>query len=156
MIYKTAYLIENKEDITVNTSFFMNVLFYQNKFNFVNLENIKINSTLYFDNNTVQGSLTIGKQELSNRDADITFPMAISMTGNKIKNAMFYNLYFEAPICLHHNNFDGDLTFRDTAHKMTMDFTGCFVGGSFVFHNTNTSRDKGSLILDNLYVHQRI
>jgi hypothetical protein len=130
--------------------------FNDNKFNFVNLENTQHHDTFYFDNNTVQGNLRIGIHNLSATDKTIKFPEAVSITGNKIKNAQFLNLRFESSLCLQYNNFDGDLSFRNTAHSKTMDFTGCYVGGSFVFYDASTEVKNGDLILDDVFIDKRI
>ena len=127
-----------------------------NKFNFFSLENATVLSTLYFERNEVHGSMRLGKDELSQSDKEMIFSEAVSMRENKIRNAMFYNLRFELPVFLHHNNFDSDLTFRDITHHKTLDFTGCFVGGSFVFHNARGGGNNGDLVLDNTFIDKRI
>jgi hypothetical protein len=152
LIYKTTNL--NRAG-NINTSFRLAVINYNN-FNFVSIENTRHYYTFYFDNNTVQGNLRIGIHDLSVTDKTIKFPKAVSITGNKIENAQFSNLHFESSLCLQHNNFDGDLSFRNTAHSKTMDFTGCYVGGSFVFYDTSSEVKNGNLILDDVFIDKRI
>jgi hypothetical protein len=151
----TYEAVSTKEDGIIKTTF-AGVQIINNKFNFVNLENILAGSTFYFDNNTVQGSLKIGKRNLSAVDTVISFPDSVSITENKIANAMFFNLDFESALCLQQNNFDGDLTFRNTSHHKTIDFSGCYVGGSFIFHNARRAGTDGDLVLDNTFVDKRI
>ena len=142
--------------ISYNSDEFEIIQILNNKFNFVSLKNATVLSTLSFKDNSVQGSLGFGKRELSQDDSVMVFANAISMTENKIRNAMFYNLRFESPVLLHQNNFDSDLTFRDITHHKTLDFTGCFVGGSFVFHNARGGGNDGDLVLDNTFIDKRI
>ncbi|RLD30781.1 MAG: hypothetical protein DRI72_10000, partial [Bacteroidetes bacterium] len=152
LIYKTVSV---EEGVKISTSF-MNTIIYHNKFNFVSFENTRFKSTFYFDNNTVQSSLKMGVRNLSDNDTSISFPKAVSITENKIANAMFFNLNFLSPLCLHHNNFDGDIALRNISHKNTIDFTGCYVGGTFAFSNTSKSEEDGDLILDNIFIDKRI
>ena len=143
------------EDFIVKTSFNYAILSF-NKFNFVNLENTQIHSQFLFDDNTVQGQLKIGMQTLTAADTAISFPEPVSISGNKMKDALFFNLIFKSHLCLRNNNFNSDLTFHNTTHDKTLDLTGCFVGGSFIFHNTKTGDMNGNLILDNTFLDKRI
>ncbi len=59
-------------------------------------------------------------------------------------------------MCLHQNTFVGDLIFRNTDHQLALDFTGCFVGGSFEIHNSRAGNDDGDLILDNTFIDKRL
>lgn len=152
--YRTADLKE--KEVVIHNSFSMNVLIQRNQFNFVSMEDAKVLSTLYFDNNTVQGTLQFGKRELSQSDTQMVFPKAISMTKNNIRKTLFHNLNFKSPVFMWYNNFDGDLTFRDVVHNNTLDFTGSFVGGSFLFHNAKARNGIGDLILDNVFNDKRI
>jgi hypothetical protein len=151
LIYKTVPV----EGIQIGTTF-MNTVIHHNKFNFVSLENIQADSTFHFDKNTVQGSLKIGMRDLAAADTVISFPEAVSITENKIKDARFFNLNFKSPVLLRQNNFEGDLTFRNTVNHKTVDFTGCYVGGSFVFYNARREEENGDLILDNTFIDKRI
>ncbi|MCK5080155.1 MAG: hypothetical protein KAR09_09430, partial [Bacteroidales bacterium] len=120
------------------------------------IENTFIDTFLYFDNNVVNGNLRFGKRVLAQEDKVIKFSKAVSIADNKIRNGMFYNLVFELTVCLHSNNFDGDLTSHDTVYKKAMDFTGSFVGGSFIFKKTEAENYDGDLILDNIFIDKRI
>ncbi len=144
------------EDVSVKTSFDKDIHIQNNKFNKVSIKGSEVRSLLYFDNNAVEGSLSIGDQFMSNDDHDITFSKALSITKNKINSASFDRLCFQSPVCLQHNNFNSDLTFHDTRHLKNLDFSGCFVGGSFEVHNSKPSNDDGDLILDNTFVDKRI
>lgn len=154
LTYRTADLKE--KEAVIHNSFSMNVLIQRNQLNFISMEDAKVLSTLYFDNNTVQGTLQFGKRELSQSDTQMVFPEAISITKNNIRKTLFHNLHFISPVFMWYNNFDGDLTFRDVVHSNTLDFTGSFVGGSFLFHNSKAKNDIGDLILDNVFNDKRI
>lgn len=142
------------ENIIFNTT--RGVYIKDNKFNFFRLENTTFASALYFENNVVNGSFEMGKRELNEHDTTIVFPQGVSFRENKIQNAMFYNLIFESAVCMHYNNYRGDVTFHNTAHHKVLDFYGSFVGGSFMFVNSGTETFNGDIILDNTFIDKRI
>ncbi|RLD57231.1 MAG: hypothetical protein DRI97_05820 [Bacteroidetes bacterium] len=137
-------------------SFSYAMFLQQNKFTAVHLGNVEVHSTIYFDHNVVEGNLSFGKGEFLNDSSTIIFARAIAIMENKIRNAEFNKVQFDSTVALRHNNFEGDLTFRDTSHQLSLDFTGCFVGGSFVFHNSSQQSGNGDLILDNTFIDKRL
>ena len=144
----------NLSGLNFNTNLDIDLL--KNRFNFVVLEALSIQSVLYFDNNVVVGDLRIGKREIVGISDEMIFPKAVSMIENKIRTALFSYIRFEAPVCFHKNNFEADLIFNDTSHSKALDFTGSYVGGSFMFNKTRVDSYDGPLILDNTFVDKRI
>lgn len=151
--YPNFFFLENQ---TVHNSFSYDIFIQNNTLNTVDIKQARVESVLYFDDNAVLGRFSIGDKEILSGKKDIVFSKALSIKGNKINNAGFYNVSFLSPICMHQNNFEGDLTFRNTDHQMTLDFKGCFIGGSFEFQNTKEGSRDGDLILDKTFIDKRL
>ncbi len=141
---------------SIDTIFNSVFLIRENKLNLVSMKGMKVNSIFTFENNEVQGSLEIGNRDLPFDEKDITFANSLFISENRVNSAAFSNLCFESSASLQYNNFRGDLSFRDTVHKKSLDFTGCFVGGTFEIHKSKTCIDDGDLILDNAFIDKRL
>ncbi|MEE4257102.1 MAG: hypothetical protein V2I47_08690, partial [Bacteroidales bacterium] len=153
--YVTGHYEDEKESFDIKTTFNMNLLMQHNRFNIVAMEDVQFRGTIYFEYNAVSGSFRIGEID-TYKEKTILFESAISMKENKIVHGFFNNLQFMHPVSLSHNVFNGDITFRNCQHDMVLDFTGCFVGGSFTFHNSDANLAQGDLVLDNAFIDKRI
>ncbi|NQT77395.1 MAG: hypothetical protein HQ565_06750, partial [Bacteroidetes bacterium] len=160
--FKSSFLIQENtveqqfsiEGLKLNTPYPVSII--KNKFNFVNFGYIDFQSVFYFDQNMVQGRLRLGMREAKKGFQGIVFSKPVSVSENRIRGGMFSNLKFKSAVCLYNNHFEGDLTLHDTDFHKAMDFTGSYIGGSFIFSNTRDLGYDGDLILDHTFIDKRI
>lgn len=127
-----------------------------NSINFAIFEFEELDSVFHFKHNLITGNLRIGQSESPFGHNRFVFPSAIEMVENKVRNATFFKTSFDSHLCFHNNNIENDLSFREISHKMTIDFTGSFIGRSLMIEGTQGSEANGDLILDYTFVDKRI
>ena len=131
------------------------VTIIRNKFTYVELGACLCQANFNFDENNVFGRMQIGKKDSDDGNKLMQFMQAASFCENRVRSVFFINVLCNAPVCMHNNFIERDLTFTEFVFDEVLDMTGSFVGGSALFSKTAFSGNDGALILDNTFIDKK-